>query len=349
MQRIAVSRIDLEHEVEVRNGALRLALGAIRHGAVVDRQRVTRIEPDRLIEILDGALVVALLVVGVAAAVVDRRCVLRIELDRLIEVRNRVVVFALGAIGKAAAVERAGVPRIERDGLLEIGHRLIELALLAINLAAIAVRDGHRLRFVLGGFDHGRASSGDLLGGAFLAEASTLRHHERLVPLRLRTSGLSLWLLGLRRRCGACRWRSLALRRGARLLALILRRTVLTPLLVELRKRRRRDESQSPRQRRTIDDVPHTQFHFPPHDLASALSRDRCIEAFYNAQQMVNVDVSPGNINPRARDSSYGDWILKRDDWDVRATRFVEAQICSKFPRLFAGCFWIDEQHLLHA
>ena len=68
MIRVCVVRRGLDDQVEVRHRAIGLALGAVGHGAVVDRQRVSRIEPDRRREIGNGALVVAPLVERVAAA-----------------------------------------------------------------------------------------------------------------------------------------------------------------------------------------------------------------------------------------------------------------------------------------
>src|SRR5205085_12304811 len=44
----------LQHQIEIRHGAVGLALGAIRHGPVVDHQRVARIDPDRLAQVVDG-------------------------------------------------------------------------------------------------------------------------------------------------------------------------------------------------------------------------------------------------------------------------------------------------------
>jgi hypothetical protein len=95
----------------------------------------------------------------------------------------------------------------------------------------------------------------------------------------------------------------LALRRRAHVLALLLRRPVVPPIQLKLRERRRSDECESSRQRHPIDDVPHSKLHCPPLDLASAFaSRDLpCIEALYRPKRMVNADVSPGNINLRAR------------------------------------------------
>ena len=80
-----VVRRQLEDEVEVRHRALRLALGAIRHGAVVDRQRAFRIELDRLGQVGDGALVVALLVVDMAQRV-ERFHIVLVEYGCLFEI-----------------------------------------------------------------------------------------------------------------------------------------------------------------------------------------------------------------------------------------------------------------------
>jgi hypothetical protein len=82
-----------------------LAFGIIGVAAVVERIGVVRIKPDRLIIILDGAVVFAFGLIG-DAAVIERIDVVRIKPDCLVEIRDRAVGLALGAIGGAAIVER---------------------------------------------------------------------------------------------------------------------------------------------------------------------------------------------------------------------------------------------------
>ena len=63
------------------------------------------VDLDRLIEVADGAVVVAHVAIG-EAAVVEGERVVRRDLEHQIEVRHRAVGLALGAIGHGAIVDR---------------------------------------------------------------------------------------------------------------------------------------------------------------------------------------------------------------------------------------------------
>ena len=73
-----------------------LPLRGFGQAAIVVGESEFRIEPDGLVEILNGAVVVALLVIGKAAVVVGDR-ELGIELDGLVEILNGAVEVALVA------------------------------------------------------------------------------------------------------------------------------------------------------------------------------------------------------------------------------------------------------------
>src|SRR6266852_2896920 len=61
--------IDLNGPLIVRDGAVAVALGVVGVAAIVEGVRVAWVEPDRLIEVGDGAVAVVLGVVGVPAIV----------------------------------------------------------------------------------------------------------------------------------------------------------------------------------------------------------------------------------------------------------------------------------------
>jgi hypothetical protein len=86
----------------------------IGRAAAVKRCCGFRIEPDRLVEIGNGTIEVALAIEG-GAAVVEGIGVFRIAPDRLIEIGDGTREVALGLVGDATVVERLGVIRIEPD------------------------------------------------------------------------------------------------------------------------------------------------------------------------------------------------------------------------------------------
>ena len=114
-----------------------LALGIAAVDVSVGR---TRIEPDRLIEIGDGAIVFALGQPSAAAIVVGGSR--RIELDRLIVVGDRSIEVALASPGDAAIVKRRRVVRIDAQGLVIVGDGAIRFTLVVKRIAAVVVGDG---------------------------------------------------------------------------------------------------------------------------------------------------------------------------------------------------------------
>ena len=223
-----VVRRGLEHGIEIRHRAIRRAGSTIRHCTVVDRQRALRIEFDRLGQVGDGALVVALFIEHVTAGGIVR-WVARIGLDRLIHVRQRVIEVALLAIG-IAAMEIHGRQR---------GRRLV-LAGLDRHRAS---RDQLRLRRVL---VQARRPFRDVLNGL------------RLRPWRLRLLLRRLRLTHLLLRRALRRRPDRVLRRRNQAPAILLRPRR------HLRKRWSRLEQKACNQRRPADDLPHSPDHILP-------------------------------------------------------------------------------------
>jgi len=67
-----VVAVELDGAVVIRNGAVGLALGAIGHAAIEVGEAVIGVEFDRLAQDIDGALVVALVVIDVAERIEAR-------------------------------------------------------------------------------------------------------------------------------------------------------------------------------------------------------------------------------------------------------------------------------------
>ena len=105
-----------------------------------ERARVLRRKPDRGIEVDDGALEIALLVMRDAAAAVGGGEI-RIEPDRLGEVGDRAFMRAERHPGVAAIVEGLGIGAVEADRAGQVGDRPVELALGEPAIGAVEVRD----------------------------------------------------------------------------------------------------------------------------------------------------------------------------------------------------------------
>ena len=86
--RVGVLGIDPDRHVVVGNGAVRVAGDPIRLGPALERRSIAGIEPDRLTEIADRAIGVALFEIGETASQIVAR-LLRLELDGPVEVGER--------------------------------------------------------------------------------------------------------------------------------------------------------------------------------------------------------------------------------------------------------------------
>ena len=96
-----------------------------------------------MVVILDGAVVLAFVIIGVAT-VIDRICVVRIKPDRLVIIFDGAVVLAFGFIGGAAVEERICVVRVKPDGLVAICNGRVAF-LLSVPLEATNVKKGSKL------------------------------------------------------------------------------------------------------------------------------------------------------------------------------------------------------------
>src|SRR5271166_2098014 len=108
------------------------------HAAVAVGQCVPGIEPDGLVVVGDG-LVVVLLVVSSPAAVVVGSRVTGIEPDGFVVVGDGPVVVLLGAPGESAADVGGCVTGIEPDGLVVVGDGLVVVLLGPLCVAAVVV------------------------------------------------------------------------------------------------------------------------------------------------------------------------------------------------------------------
>src|SRR6476660_8359443 len=97
---------------------------------------VCGIEPDRFIVVGDGAVVVALVVVG-ATSILEGHGEFWIEADRLIVVGGRAVVVALFVISGTPIVEGHGQFGIEPDRLTQVGDGALEVAPFVISGSSI--------------------------------------------------------------------------------------------------------------------------------------------------------------------------------------------------------------------
>ena len=112
------------------------------HAARRPRRRIPRFQPDELVEIADGPLVLP----GDGEdepPVLERERIARIEPDRLVEVLEGPLQVALAAMGVPAIVEGRRIVRVEPDGLVVVLHRPVQLAPAGIRVAPIAEGEGH--------------------------------------------------------------------------------------------------------------------------------------------------------------------------------------------------------------
>ena len=112
------------------------------HAARRPRRRIPRFQPDELVEIADGPLVLP----GDGEdepPVLERQRIARIEPDRLVEVLEGPLQVALAAMRVPAIVEGRRMARVEPDGLVVVLHRPVQLAPAGIRVAPIAEGEGH--------------------------------------------------------------------------------------------------------------------------------------------------------------------------------------------------------------
>src|SRR5215471_1780949 len=99
-----------------------------------------RVEPDRLVVVGDGAVEIALLLIGDGAVV--EAVGVGLEADRLAVVGDGPVVIALGVIGLAAVVDGVDIAGIEPNRLVVILQGAVEIAGGGDGGATVAERNG---------------------------------------------------------------------------------------------------------------------------------------------------------------------------------------------------------------
>ncbi len=117
--------VKLDRAVVVGDSAAQIALGLVRVAPIGEKIR-PRGDPNRLVIIDDGAVVVALLRVG-QAAIIEIGRLRRFELDRLALVGDRLRVAAELPVGRAAIGVRAVATGIELDRLVIVLDRAFVL------------------------------------------------------------------------------------------------------------------------------------------------------------------------------------------------------------------------------
>ena len=135
--RISEIRVEPNGLVEIGEGTIRVALHPIGDAAIVECRGKPGGEADRLGIVGDRAVVIALVVVPDAGAL--KKCIgkFRINTDRLVEISDGAVDIALAFPGKGPIEVHAGVVRGDAKGFVVVGERMIVIALLPIFVAAI--------------------------------------------------------------------------------------------------------------------------------------------------------------------------------------------------------------------
>jgi hypothetical protein len=114
-----------------RRSGVRRTFGRQRGGTVANRLFKSGIEPRHLVEIGDGAVIVALLHVGVATLVKHLEIVW-LEAKALVEIQQRLTVFSGSFKRDGAIVAGIEIVRLQGDGSVEIQQGDVELAILCI-------------------------------------------------------------------------------------------------------------------------------------------------------------------------------------------------------------------------
>ena len=154
--------IELDRLVIVLDGAVVLAFDLVGVATIEEGISVFRIELDGLVIVLDGAVVLAFALEG-EATIEEGVGVSRIELDRLTAVQGGAVKVALVMVGGTTIIEGKSVFRIELNGLPEVLDGAVVFVSLVVGDAAVAKGEGEALSLQLSGIDNGR-TPGDLLG-----------------------------------------------------------------------------------------------------------------------------------------------------------------------------------------
>src|SRR5262245_33960696 len=148
-----------------------------RPAPVVEGGREIRLELDRLVVVVDGAIVVTLAELGVAAVEVVTFS-RRLELDRLVVIEDGAVVFAVLVVGDAAVVVGDGEFGVELDRLVVVRNGAVIVALEPVADAAIVEGLRELVALIACRFDDGGTTVDALIDGhgvLALAPAALLR------------------------------------------------------------------------------------------------------------------------------------------------------------------------------
>ena len=124
-----------------------MAHGSATQTSIIEGAARSRIKPDGLVEVLNGALMLSLTRVD-AAAFDEGMGVIRFQLDGPIEVLDSVVILPYRAVDSAPMDESTSVIRIEFDGLVEVLDRLLEEPLAEVSTSTVVERSGQDARLV---------------------------------------------------------------------------------------------------------------------------------------------------------------------------------------------------------
>src|SRR5882672_11152044 len=125
----SVARVQFDGPVVIADRAFDIAFDKPRVTGVVPDGGDVGIDLDRLLEIGQGLLGVALGEPGVPAIEVGRRG-FRIEFQRAVEIGHRALEILFAYTGQATIAPRRGQTGVDRDGLLGVGQRSVEIILL---------------------------------------------------------------------------------------------------------------------------------------------------------------------------------------------------------------------------
>src|SRR6266536_3297398 len=164
-----IVRVEPDHLVEILYGPIVVTFELEIDRPAVPRLDVLRLEPDRLAEVLDGPIEVALPLVGGAPVDVGQR-ISGVEPERLVEVPDGSIVVALFEIDGPAIIEGLHVARPQADRFVEVPNGAVVGAPGEIGAAPSEMTSGPIGVRELGG-SKGPATVADDEIGSFLLEA----------------------------------------------------------------------------------------------------------------------------------------------------------------------------------
>jgi len=130
-------RVELDRLVHVAAERSKVTLVVKGEAAIVQRQRIRRIDRQRLIIVGDWRGRCRALFAPGEAAIVEARAFLGSSLDGLVEILDRLVEVVLVVVGDAAAVIGGGEMALSLIGGVEILDRAVVIALVEIALARL--------------------------------------------------------------------------------------------------------------------------------------------------------------------------------------------------------------------